>query len=122
VNFRVTRHTALTLFRADGTSLADTQAHLRHASAATTAKHYGKPIPEGVKKAVNDFADSIMALKPSKRNRGSESSANIQPANMRGKGPKNSGCGLFLIQFSLNGTIIQPITCKVSEIFGSEGL
>jgi integrase len=67
VNFRVTRRTASTLFQADGTSLADTQAHLRHASAATTAKHYSKPIPAGVKKAVNDFADSVMALKSSKR-------------------------------------------------------
>jgi integrase len=67
VNFRVTRRTASTLFQADGTSLADTQAHLRHASAATTAKHYSKPIPEGVKRAVNDFADSVMALKPSKK-------------------------------------------------------
>jgi integrase len=67
VNFRVTRRTASTLFQADGTSLAATQAHLRHASAATTAKHYSKPIPEGVKKAVNDFAYSVMALKPSKK-------------------------------------------------------
>lgn len=67
VNFRVTRRTASTLIQANGTSLADTAAHLRHASTATTAKHYSKPVPEGVKQAVNDFADSVMALKPSKK-------------------------------------------------------
>jgi hypothetical protein len=46
------------------TSLADTAAHLRHASTATTAKHYSKSVPEGVKRAVNDFANSVMALQP----------------------------------------------------------
>jgi integrase len=64
VNFRVTRRTASSLFQADGTSLADTAAHLRHGSTATTPKHYSKPVPEGVKRAVNDFANSVMSLQP----------------------------------------------------------
>ena len=67
VNFRATRRTASTLIQAAGTPIADAQSHLRHASAATTAKHYSKPIPEGVKRAVNDFADRVMSHAPAKK-------------------------------------------------------
>jgi integrase len=64
VNFRATRRTASTLLQENGDSLASAQSLLRHASPQTTARIYSQPIPENVKRAVNDYEDRVFAARP----------------------------------------------------------
>jgi integrase len=64
VNFRATRRTAATLIQDQGSSLASAQAALRHASPNTTSQVYTKPVPESVKKAVNDYEAMVYGARP----------------------------------------------------------
>jgi integrase len=62
ITFQVLRRTFGTTMQKHG-SMKDVQAHLRHASIATTGNVYVQEIPESVRAAVNATANEILGLK-----------------------------------------------------------
>lgn len=63
VNFRLLRRTASTIMKDHGESTATVAAHLRH-DPKTDEKVYQQPVPESVKRAVNDYEARVYAAKP----------------------------------------------------------